>query len=117
MRSKAPVLEILDHLVKGVADDLLDLGVVEKRLRPGVEPGHLQHGGVQFDGDDLLGGSGRLDGRVAQAGAGIQHAARSGARRCVLFSAYRGRGSMPLMRCMGMPEISRVGARSVGIRL
>ena len=72
MRANRCRLEFF-NLFKTVPDHLGDFGIVKKRLRPGIEPRHLQRGGIEFNRRDVLGGLRRLDGGVPQAGSGVEN--------------------------------------------
>src|SRR6266849_3526950 len=69
---KRPVFKVLHHL-EGVAHHLLDPGIIEKSLGPGIEPGHLLCPRIEFNRDDLLRRFSRLDSGVAQSCRRIQH--------------------------------------------
>ncbi len=102
--------------VTAVTNQLLDPGIGEQFLRPGIGPANLNDDGIKFDGDHLFGGLGCQDCGITQAGGCIQYQAIS-LPSAFNFWRVSSMGLVPLMRCIGMPEISMVGAASVGIRL
>src|SRR5260370_2151338 len=73
---KRPVFKVLHHL-EGVAHHLLDPGIIEKSLGPGIEPGHLLCSWIEFNRDDLLRRFSRFDSGIAQSGRLIHHTSHS----------------------------------------
>ncbi len=59
--------------VTAVTNQLLDPGIGEQFLRPGIGPANLNDDGIKFDGDHLFGGLGCQDCGITQAGGCIQY--------------------------------------------
>ena len=65
-----------DH--RGVAPDQADLRVLEERLRPGIQPRHLDDVLGLLDCRHRVGGRRGKDGGISQSHARIQHGAAHG---------------------------------------
>ena len=72
--AEMPIREFGDFFA-AVAADAADGGVMEQLLRPGVGPGHFLGPRVELDGNHRGGAFCRGDGRVAEPGGGVEHAA------------------------------------------
>src|SRR6266496_318714 len=66
------MLESLHDLVS-ITHELVDFGIVEQGLRPGMEACYLLHTWVKFYGDDLFSIFARFDGCVPEARCRIQY--------------------------------------------